>query len=116
MALTAPLLDDRSYEQLRDEVVRRIAVYSPEWTDSNQSDPGITLVELFAFLADTLLWLIDERQRQRRRRRARRLACLVVGATGLGLVIWRTSRTAGLSRNKPTQPCKSARQDDDATN
>ena len=80
-----------------DEVLERIPVDAPEWTDFNESDPGVTLVELFAFLADTLLWQIDERERERRRHR--RLALLVVGTAGLG-VLWWTSKRLG-SRHEP---------------
>ena len=89
MGLPVPVLDERSYKELRDELVRRIPVYSPEWTDFNESDPGVTLVELFTFLADSLLWQIDKRQRQRRRRR---LAILVVGTAGIGLFLWTWGR------------------------
>lgn len=72
--------------------MRRFPVQNPEWTDFNQSDPGIGLVQLFAFLVETLVWLTDERQRQRRRRRARRLAVVVVGAAGVGFVVWRMTK------------------------
>ena len=64
-------------------------IRDPDWTDFNRSDPGITLVELFAFLLDTLVWLSHERRRQHRRRRARRLAMLV-GAAGVGVAVRRT--------------------------
>jgi hypothetical protein len=87
-----PVLDERRYETLREEVMRRFPVDNPEWTDFNQSDPAVTLVELFTFLGDTLLWLTGERQRQCRRRRARRLAALVVVAAGVGLAVSRTSK------------------------
>jgi Baseplate J-like protein len=60
MALTGPILDDRSYEQLRDELVKRIPVYNPEWTDHNQSDPGIALLDLFAFLGESLLYRFNQ--------------------------------------------------------
>jgi hypothetical protein len=56
MPIPNPILDNRSYQQLRDELVRRIPVYAPEWTDHNASDPGITLIELFAFLGENLLF------------------------------------------------------------
>jgi hypothetical protein len=82
------------------ELIARIAVDSPEWTDFNESDPGVTLVELFAFLADTLLWHIDERQRNRRRRRRRRRAVLVVGSAGVGLVLWSWFREHPLSTSR----------------
>jgi len=60
MALPAPVLDDRSYEQLRDELLRRIDVYTPEWTDRGPSDPGVTLLELFAFLGESLLFRFNQ--------------------------------------------------------
>jgi baseplate J-like protein len=60
MPLLTPILDDRSYQQLRDELVRRIPVYAPEWTDHNASDPGVTLIELFAFLAENLLFRFNQ--------------------------------------------------------
>ncbi len=60
MPLPTPILDDRSYQQLRDELVRRIPIYTPEWTDHNASDPGITLIELFAFLGENLLFRFNQ--------------------------------------------------------
>jgi predicted phage baseplate assembly protein len=60
MPLPAPILDDRSFEQLRDELVRRIPVFAPEWTDHNTSDPGIALLELFAFLGESLLFRFNQ--------------------------------------------------------
>jgi hypothetical protein len=60
MPLPNPLIDDRSYQQLRDELVRRIPVYMTEWTDFNASDPGITLIELFAFLGENLLFRFNQ--------------------------------------------------------
>src|SRR5262249_6341818 len=50
----------RSYQQLRDELVRRIPVYNRKWTDYNPSDPGITLIELFAFLGENLLYRFNQ--------------------------------------------------------
>src|SRR6267143_2637597 len=60
MPIPHPTLDDRSYQQLRDELVRRIPVYAREWTDHNASDPGITLIELFAFLGENLLYRFNQ--------------------------------------------------------
>ena len=60
MPVPSPILDDRSYQQLRNELVRRIPVYNREWTDHNPSDPGITLIELFAFLAENLLFRFNQ--------------------------------------------------------
>jgi len=60
MPIPNPIIDDRSYQQLRDELVRRIPVYTPEWTDHNASDPGITLLELVAFLGENLLYRFNQ--------------------------------------------------------
>lgn len=60
MALTSPTLDNRSYEDLREELLRRIPVYAPEWTNHNESDPGIALLELFAHLGESLLFRFNQ--------------------------------------------------------
>ncbi|MGH3372451.1 MAG: putative baseplate assembly protein [Nocardioidaceae bacterium] len=60
MTLIGPNLDDRTFEQLRAELVERIPVYTREWTNHNESDPGITLLELFAFLGESLLYRFNQ--------------------------------------------------------
>src|SRR3954465_11454169 len=60
MALISPTLDNRSFEQLREELLRRIPVYAPEWTDHNESDPGVALLELFAYLGESLLYRFNQ--------------------------------------------------------
>jgi len=77
--------------------LRRISVAAPEWTDFNESDPGVTLIELVTFLTESLLWLLDEQERRRRRRR--RLGFLVAGTAGIGLVLWRWGRTEAAGRD-----------------
>jgi len=49
-----PVLDDRQLRDLLEELARRLPAHSPEWTDRNASDPGVTLLELFAFLTEDL--------------------------------------------------------------
>lgn len=60
-AIVPPRLDDRTWQELRDELVRRIPVHDPSWTwtDHNPSDPGIALLEVFAWLAENLLRRMD---------------------------------------------------------
>jgi len=48
-------LDDRAFEDLVEECLLRIPRYCPEWTNYNPSDPGVTLIELFAWLTDQML-------------------------------------------------------------
>ena len=59
-------LDDRSFDDLVKELVARIPSHTPEWTNPQVGDPGMTLIDLFAWLGDTLLYrvnLLPERQR-----------------------------------------------------
>jgi len=59
MGLQTPKLDDRSFEDIVEEARQRIALYTPEWTDHNLSDPGITLIELFAWMVDIVLYRLN---------------------------------------------------------
>jgi Baseplate J-like protein len=59
MALQPPQLSDLTRDGLRDSLVRRIPIHSPDWTDYSPADPGIALVELFAFLGDDLLYRLN---------------------------------------------------------
>jgi hypothetical protein len=56
MPITLPKIDDRRYQDLLDEALARIPVHTPEWTNFNRSDPGVTLIEVFAFLTESLLY------------------------------------------------------------
>jgi hypothetical protein len=58
--LTIPNLDDRRYQELLDEALARIPVYTPEWTNFNKSDPGVTLIEVFAFMTESLLYRVNQ--------------------------------------------------------
>ena len=53
-------LDNRSYNDLVNELKRRIPAYTPQWTDFNESDPGIALIEMFSWLADILIYRINQ--------------------------------------------------------
>ena len=59
MGLETPRLDDRSFQDLVEEARRRIPLYTPEWTDFNLSDPGITLIDLFAWMTDIVLYRLN---------------------------------------------------------
>lgn len=60
MPLPEPILDDLRFQQdLVDEARRRIIQYCPEWTDYNLSDPGITLIELFAWMTEMIVYRLN---------------------------------------------------------
>ncbi|RPJ83661.1 MAG: putative baseplate assembly protein, partial [Acidobacteria bacterium] len=52
MPLPIPNLDDKTFEQLVEEARALIPRFTKEWTDHNIHDPGITFIELFAWLAE----------------------------------------------------------------
>ena len=59
MTLPQIRLDDRRFQELVSEARLRIARSCPEWTDQNVSDPGITLIELFAWMTDMLIYRVN---------------------------------------------------------
>jgi hypothetical protein len=59
MPIKLPNLDDRTYASLVEEARAMIPVYAPEWTNHNASDPGITLVEMMAYVTEMLLYRLN---------------------------------------------------------
>jgi Baseplate J-like protein len=59
MPLQLPNLDDHTYEDLVAEALSLIPTFAPEWTNHNPSDPGITLIELFAYLTEILIYRLN---------------------------------------------------------
>jgi predicted phage baseplate assembly protein len=60
MPLPEPVLDDLRFQRdLVDEARRRIIRYCPEWTEYNLSDPGITLIELFAWMTEMIVYRLN---------------------------------------------------------
>src|SRR6185503_3088835 len=57
--LLSPNLDDRDFQQLVDAARQRIMQSCPEWSDLSPSDPGIVLLETFAYLTDTLSYRMN---------------------------------------------------------
>ncbi|MCB1936792.1 MAG: hypothetical protein KDF59_12710 [Nitrosomonas sp.] len=59
MPIELPNLDDRRFKELVEEGKRLIPAHALSWTDHNPSDPGITFVELFAFIAEMLMYRVN---------------------------------------------------------
>jgi len=59
MALPAPNLDDRRFQQFVDDAKRYVQQRCPEWTDHNVSDPGVTLIETVAYMVDQLVYRLN---------------------------------------------------------
>ncbi len=60
MPLPVPNLDDRTFQEIVNEARRKIPLYCPEWTDHNLSDPGITLVELFSWMTEMIIYRLNK--------------------------------------------------------
>ncbi len=59
MSLPTPRLDNLKFQSLVDEAKRRLIQYCPEWTEYNVSDPGVTLIELFAWMTELLAYRLN---------------------------------------------------------
>lgn len=60
MPLPSPRLDDRTFQDIVDEAKRLIPRYCPEWTNHNVSDPGVALIELFAWMSEMVLYRVNQ--------------------------------------------------------
>jgi hypothetical protein len=93
MPLQTPQLDDRDFAQLVAEATSRIPVHTPEWNNFNDSDPGMTLVQVFAFMTENLLYRSN---RIPEANRLKFLSLLGIGlqpaSAGRGLIVVRNER------------------------
>ncbi|HEX2081520.1 MAG TPA: baseplate J/gp47 family protein [Longimicrobium sp.] len=102
MPLAPPVIDDRRFGQLVEETLARARVHTPEWTNFGQGDPGVTLVQLFSFLTESLLYranLIPERNRTRFLELLR--VPLAPATAAAGLVAIRNERGAAVAQTLP---------------
>ena len=60
MPLDPPNLDDRTFQDIVDETKRLIPRFTPEWTNHNVSDPGVALIELFAWVSEMVLYRVNQ--------------------------------------------------------
>jgi predicted phage baseplate assembly protein len=60
MTLPSPNLDDRKYQDIVDDAKRLIPTFCPEWTNHNLSDPGVALIELFAWMSEMILFRLNQ--------------------------------------------------------
>ena len=60
MSLPVPTLDDRRFQDIVDEAKRMIPTLCPEWTNHNVSDPGVALIELFAWMTEMTIYRLNQ--------------------------------------------------------
>ena len=59
MTIQLPNLDTKTYEEISEEMVASIPKYTDKWTNHNPSDPGITIIELLSWIAETTLYRMN---------------------------------------------------------
>ena len=59
MPIKPPNLDDRRYEDIVAEARRLIPQYCPDWTNLGDADPGMTLVQLFAWMTEMTIYRLN---------------------------------------------------------
>ncbi len=57
--IPSPKLDDRKYQDILEEALALLPRYAPDWTNHNPSDPGVTLLELAAWMTDQILFRLN---------------------------------------------------------
>lgn len=95
MTVDPPRLDDLDFDQIVAEATARIPVHNPEWTHHSESDPGITLLQLFAFVGESILYRAN-RVPERNRRAFLRLLGLAPrpAMPARGIVTFDSTRSA----------------------
>lgn len=88
-----PSLDTRTWEQLTKEARRELPRLDPKWTDYNVSDPGITMLEAFAWITETALYRAD-RTPQALQRSFLRLLGFNQLESGIATTVLEVSQTA----------------------
>lgn len=97
MPLQVPSIDDRRYADLVRDTLARVPVHTPEWTQLSESDPGVTLVELFAFLTESLLYRANRVPEVSRAKFLRLLGVPLAAVTpAQGLCVFNSTRVDGV--------------------
>ncbi len=60
MSFPSPSLDDRTFQDLVSEAKRLIPRHAPEWTNHNVADPGVALLELFAWMTESTIYRLNQ--------------------------------------------------------
>ncbi|TCO17184.1 putative phage baseplate assembly protein [Kribbella steppae] len=109
MPLPLPNLDDRRWADLVEEGRALIPRYAPGWTDHNVSDPGMTLLDLLAWVIEADLYRVN-RVTDRFRRKFLALVGLSASPPRPAVATIALSTISGVPRHLPAGTILSARQ------
>jgi len=99
MSRLAPNLFERRYGDLVEIGRSRLPSYAPAWTDHNAHDPGITLIELLAWVSEAQLYSLARTRRDERRAYAELMGIKPHGARPARGLIWP-------DHSDPTEPAR----------
>src|SRR6266487_5142746 len=99
MPLELQPIDNRKYADLLEEALARIPIHNPEWTNFNKCDPGVTIIELWAFLTESLLYRVNQIPDRNRRKFLSLLGVPLQSATPSRGLITITNKSASLQTN-----------------
>jgi len=88
MTALAANLFDRRFQDLVEIGRARLRPLAPEWTDHNAHDPGITLMELLAWVAEAQLYSVSRMRRDERAAYASLVGLTSAGTRGAEGSIW----------------------------
>ncbi len=60
MSLPSLNIDDRDFEALVSDALHKIKQSCPQWTDLSSGDPGRMLIEVFAFITESLIYRVNK--------------------------------------------------------
>jgi hypothetical protein len=66
--IQAPSFDNRTFQDIVAELLARIPIHNPEWTNFNRSDPGVTILEVAAFLLENDIYVANQIPERNRRK------------------------------------------------
>jgi predicted phage baseplate assembly protein len=100
MTPLAPDLFDRRFDDLLDIGRSRLTSLAPGWTDHNLHDPGITLLELMAWVTEAQLYALSRMRRDERSAYAALLGIAPRGPLPAGGAIWPMAGTEDATRSR----------------
>ncbi|HEX7838555.1 MAG TPA: putative baseplate assembly protein [Kofleriaceae bacterium] len=93
MPIPSPTLDNRKFSDLIAEALARIPIHNPEWTNFNKSDPGVTILEVAAFLLENDIYVANQIPERNRRKFLQLLGVpLQPASSATGLVAFTNQR------------------------
>jgi len=97
-------LDDRRFDDLVEAAQSRLPALAPQWTDYNLHDPGITLIEMMAWLSEAQIYALARMRRDERAAYAAYAGIALAGPQPARGLIWPDASDPASLVNTRVQP------------